>query len=103
MKFNNEDQIGYIYIIKTSSGLYKLGKTINIDQRHKTFRSIDPFAKRIIVALVEDYHTVERELIKKFKHKRRHARELFSFSRDDLLEIEQHLEYRKTLDRRFEK
>ena len=95
-------QIGYIYIMKLSCGFYKLGKTKNIKQRHSSFRTIDPFAKRRIVALVENYHQVEKDLIKLFKHKRRHSRELFDFSRKDLLEIEQFLEYKKTTDRRFE-
>ena len=97
-----KDRIGFVYAIRLSTGLYKIGRTKNLKQRHSTFRTIDPGAKRIVVALVNDYVKCEREVLKRLKGKGAGAKELFNLEPSDLRLIENYLEKHKTTDRRLE-
>jgi hypothetical protein len=65
------DKTGYIYIIrereflKTKENIYKIGKTCN--KEVKRLQSYPKGSRLICTFFVQDCHTVERDLISKFK------------------------------------
>lgn len=63
--------IGYVYLIKSASGYWKIGKTINPDDRMKTFSVKLPFEveyEHIIPC--QNHHAAEDELHLRFASKR---------------------------------
>jgi len=79
---------GYIYVIE-STGLYKIGRTLNIQSRMKTYVTENPHPTKLIIdAQVNDYESVEKTLHKTFKNKRVRG-EWFNLNKKDLIEIKE--------------
>lgn len=78
----NKNRIINTYIIKDSSGLYKIGKSYNVDQRLKSLLVGNP----LIELVYKIQNDVESELHNKFKNKRFNG-EWFRLSSEDLTYI----------------
>lgn len=75
---------GYVYLVKSDSGHYKIGKTVNIDDRRKTFSVKLPFEIEFENTIkCEDYHTAETKLHYIFRKKRANG-EWFNLSAADV-------------------
>jgi hypothetical protein len=65
-------QAGYVYILQSDSGFYKIGKAKNPEQRLRNFEVILPMiVKPLLLIKTDDYHGLEKELHKRFKDKRK--------------------------------
>lgn len=75
---------GYVYVIKSPTGAYKIGRTIDPDNRLKTFSVKLPFEVEYLYVIPTcDPRGLEGELHNKFKDKRING-EWFSLDDDDL-------------------
>lgn len=77
----------YVYIIAAENGLFKIGKTTNIDNRLQQIKSANPiqcFLVGLIEAKDDNLDKLERLLHKMFKDKRIRG-EWFALSKNDLL------------------
>lgn len=78
-----KEDIGYIYIIECNQ-YYKIGKTKNIKSRLWTIQADTPYEINLIYNKeFPDYHTIEKELHKKFKHIH-HKGEWFKLTNEDI-------------------
>lgn len=79
--------MGYVYVLKAESGLYKIGKAKDYRDRLKTFTVKLPFevAYELVIA-TEDNSKLERELHEQYKDKRVRG-EWFSLTAHDLTHI----------------
>lgn len=90
IKSINQEQ-GYIYVIKVL-GYYKIGKTQNPNNRFGEYTKLMQEPEVIILKKVSNYHNVEIELHKMFKHK--HTRgEWYLLNNNDISIIKWYLEY----------
>ncbi len=81
---NNEQQPGYVYIMYSASGHYKIGKSINPFDRARTIGTQMPFPVHLIYAAkVDDMGAMERFLHHLFRYSRVHG-EWFTFTRENL-------------------
>jgi Meiotically up-regulated gene 113 len=61
---------GFVYLIK-SNGVYKIGKTKNLENRLRAYTTQNPFGIDVVLSLyVSDYSAAERELLSAFDDKR---------------------------------
>ncbi len=75
-----------VYIVK-SEGFYKIGLTKNIENRIDSFETNSPFRSELIFFLKTGYpREVEKEIHQLMAHKR-HKREWFSLTNEDILTI----------------
>lgn len=78
---------GYVYLIQSPSGYYKIGKTINPTNRMKTFTVKLPFEVEYLALIpTQDRHSLERELHKLFDNKRVNG-EWFQLDANDVAHI----------------
>src|SRR5678815_3797246 len=62
---------GYVYVVKSDSGHYKIGRTNNPDDRRKTFNVKLPVEIEFIILIkTSDYTQLESVLHTQYKHKR---------------------------------
>lgn len=81
-----KDLDGFIYIIK-SGEFYKIGKTININNRFKKYITENPNRIELVYYFyVKNYSIEEEKLHDIFKHKQ-HNREWFKLDPEDILYI----------------
>lgn len=74
---------GYVYLIESEYG-FKIGKTVNIKSRIRLFEVKLPFSIRLInYSWFEDYSKAERDLHKRFAHKRQDG-EWFGLDSEDI-------------------
>lgn len=68
---NSKNNPGYVYLIKNNSGSYKIGITINLERRIKTFQTAND-NKLVLIdfTVVKDRILVEKTLHSKLKYKR---------------------------------
>ena len=67
----NEKRPGYVYLIQSPTGMYKIGRTANPDDRMKTFSIKLPFEVQYVCLIqAENMFALERELHGYFEHKR---------------------------------
>lgn len=67
----SDTRIGYVYLIQSPTGHYKIGHTSNPDKRIKTFESKLPFEIEFIhLICTEDRFALEKELHRKFAQQR---------------------------------
>lgn len=68
---SKQDTSGYVYLVQSPTSAYKIGKTVDPDNRMKTFSVKLPFeVDYVCVIQSDDMHTLETELHAKFEHKR---------------------------------
>jgi T5orf172 domain len=95
-----EEQKQYLYAIRyadSSGQLYKVGKTINLDQRLRTYRTLLPGGKWFYTVHVNDMHMSEKILHAMLKMKGRHVeREIF---RSDGSSVKNLMELVQQIDR----
>lgn len=83
-KKENKKEIGYIYIIK-SNGLYKIGRSKNIKNRIKLYKTENPFGIDVIFQKkVDDYINKEIKLLNMFNDKLKLGKEWFYLSDKDI-------------------
>jgi hypothetical protein len=81
---------GYVYLIKASTGAYKIGMSKDPNSRIATFKTL-PFDVELLALIQTDnMHELEKELHERFADKRRQG-EWFNLSSEDV-------EYIKSLD-----
>lgn len=80
---------GHVYLLKSPTGTYKIGRTKDPSKRLHTFSVKLPFEVEFVcVIAAEDMIALETELHRKFKHKRVGG-EWFALSEDDVAFISQ--------------
>jgi hypothetical protein len=63
------DYSGYVYLLQSVTGAYKIGKSANPEHRRKTFKLQLPFeVEYVCVIKTDDMHTLERELHERYSH-----------------------------------
>lgn len=80
---------GYVYLIQSSDGYWKIGRTIDPDDRMRTFNVKLPFGveyKHLIPC--DDYYAAEKLLHDRYDHRRVNG-EWFSLTESDVREIYQ--------------
>lgn len=81
----NPGQSGYVYVLKSDSGHYKIGKTTDPKNRRETFGIKLPMEVEYIVLIQSsNHHRLEATLHEQFKHKRING-EWFNLSHNDLI------------------
>jgi len=61
---------GYIYVLRADNGLYKIGRSVNIDGRIKRLETVLPYELEFVCAIeAEDYITTEERLHQVFADK----------------------------------
>jgi hypothetical protein len=75
---------GYVYLVRSVSSAYKIGRTRNPEDRQRTFGIQLPFEVEFIALIeAEDMYTLERELHNRFAQKRING-EWFALSASDV-------------------
>lgn len=76
---------GFVYLLRTEQGHYKIGKTVNPQSRKKTFGVRLPFAVEYVVTIkTDDYTRLEKLLHQRFAEKRMRGSEFFALTSDDV-------------------
>jgi hypothetical protein len=79
-----QQRIGYVYIMYSKSGHYKIGKSIDPFDRTRTIGTLMPFPVHLVYAAkMDDMNGTERFLHSIFRHSRVHG-EWFNFTRENL-------------------
>jgi predicted GIY-YIG superfamily endonuclease len=85
---NDKGAFGYVYVVKSDSGHYKIGKTNNPNDRMSTFSVKLPMEVEYLVLIQShSYHRLESALHKQYAHKRING-EWFALSPTDLMHLE---------------
>ncbi|MFZ1746398.1 MAG: GIY-YIG nuclease family protein, partial [Nitrospirales bacterium] len=80
---------GFVYLVRANTGEYKIGYSIDIQNRLKAFAVQPPFEYKLIHSIpVDDMLQAESVLHDKFSHKRIRG-EWFTLSEEDVIEISQ--------------
>jgi hypothetical protein len=80
---------GFVYLIQSPTGAYKIGRTVDPADRLKTFAVKLPFEVEYLVLLgTDDMYKLETRLHRKFKKQRING-EWFKLSYEDIKYIEQ--------------
>lgn len=80
---------GFVYLIQSPTGAYKIGRTVDPGDRLKTFAVKLPFEVEFLVLLgTDDMYKLEAKLHRKFKKQRING-EWFRLSHDDIKYIQQ--------------
>lgn len=79
------ERLGYVYVVKSDRGFYKIGRTINPENRRRTFEVKLPFEVEYL-ALIKAFDMVELEklLHRRFSKKRVNG-EWFMLDEDDIV------------------
>ena len=78
---------GYVYLIKASNGLFKIGKAKNIKDRLKILNTMCACKLELICAIYSDKpYALERRLHNQYAEKRSHG-EWFALAREDIESI----------------
>src|SRR5207253_1556548 len=86
-KAKTKTSAGYVYLVKSPVGYFKIGRSKNPDDRVKTFGVKLPFDVEILHTIkCDDYHTAESFLHKKYADKRSGG-EWFDLTPEDVEEI----------------
>lgn len=86
---NDKGAFGYVYVLKSDSGHYKIGKTNNPNDRLGTFSVKLPMEVEYLVLIESpNYHRLESVLHKQYDHKRING-EWFNLSPTDLMLLQQ--------------
>lgn len=83
----SQDSNGYVYLLRVinTDNLYKIGRTIDPDNRYKTFKSKLPFQVEYEHLIqTDDMYVLESELHQKFASKRQNGSEFFALSPEDI-------------------
>ncbi len=90
----NEPQNGYVYVINCNSHGYKIGRTVDIITRSKTFARY-PFNGVLVLSLpVSDFINIEKQIHAMYSHKHI-EHEFFSLDDSDLVVIQNFLSQHK--------
>lgn len=84
IEFRERNMQGYIYVIYVGDGLYKIGKTANLERR------LNELSEERVVRLIraENITKLENQLHKQFSNKRiTSSQELFKLNDSDILYI----------------
>ncbi len=66
-----KNRAGYVYLIQSDTGYYKIGRTKNPDNRLETFKVTLPFAVEYLTTMYSlDMYALERQLHEHFANKR---------------------------------
>lgn len=77
---------GYVYIIESELGIYKIGRTKNVDARISQLKSL-PFKIELVHTITcEDDQQFEQGLHDRFKDKRKTG-EWFNLTKDDIEQL----------------
>lgn len=83
-KITSDSRRGYVYVLATPIGAYKIGRTAFPDNRLRTFAARLPFAVEYFCLIsTDDMITLENELHRFFAHKRTNG-EWFALTETDL-------------------
>lgn len=83
-KHLKSEKPGYVYLLKSEAGHYKIGRSVNPESRHKTFGIQLPFRVSYECLIkTENMKRLEAELHEKFAHKRLDG-EWFDLSTEDI-------------------
>lgn len=83
--FNGGHNHGYVYVVKSDTGHYKIGRTNNPNDRRKTFNVKLPIEVEFVVLIQSrNYTALESILHLQYQHKRANG-EWFNLTRSDLL------------------
>lgn len=83
-KSTRQIQSGWIYLLKGPKGYYKIGRTLNVENRLKTFGIKLPFDVKFTHAFMsEDYTKTEKDLHTRFTHRRKNG-EWFALTKDEV-------------------
>ncbi len=74
---------GYVYVVDFGDGIYKIGKTTDVDSRRRAF---GPHKLVLVLEEWADVHRYERKIHRRFAHRRLYG-ELFRLAPDDLIEL----------------
>lgn len=81
---NADRYAGFVYLVRSEGGYYKIGRTKNPANRIKTFKVKLPFEiEYVAIIQTNDMYALEKELHKKYKPKKVNG-EWFSLNDDDL-------------------
>lgn len=81
---STRDRSGYVYLLKSDSGSYKIGRSKRPDDRLATFSVKLPFPVRYVCLLKsEDMYSLEKELHARFEQRRIDG-EWFALSQEDI-------------------
>ena len=83
-EFKEKNMRGYVYVIYVGDGLYKIGKTADLERRFNELRE-----ERLVRLINADNITkLESKIQKRFSNKRQtHSQELFRLNDQDILYI----------------
>jgi hypothetical protein len=85
---SKRSKAGYVYLMPTPHGAYKIGKTTNPNSRRKTFSTKYPFPVEFIHLIkTSDCHALEKELHQRFSERRKGRSEFFDLTGDDVESI----------------
>lgn len=83
-KYERKPIAGHVYLIKSSEGVYKIGKAVSVKDRMKSFGITLPFDIELIHTIdTSDYTKLELELHERFAAKRLRG-EWFTLSPEDV-------------------
>lgn len=81
---SKKPRAGFVYLVQSPTGAYKIGRTKNPDNRMATFGVLLPFeVEYVCLIATEDMHTLERELQGKYSNKNIRG-EWFSLTPEDV-------------------
>ena len=81
------EPMGYVYLVSAYNGLYKIGKTNDIEKRFRGLETMSPVPLKLIHAIETITPLkLEAKLHKKYDHCRAHG-EWFMLSKDEVVEI----------------
>jgi hypothetical protein len=81
-----ENRYGYVYVLKTFAGLYKIGKTRDLKKRLEGYAIIGDGAFELIHSFpCDDHHAAERLVHERLAHGRVGQRELFNLSENEVV------------------
>lgn len=85
--------LGFVYILKADNGIYKIGRTKNLNNRISSINGILPYDTELIHAIeTEDYKEAERYFHRKFAHRCIRG-EWFQLTEKDVEQLKQISEY----------
>jgi hypothetical protein len=87
-KTSGKSQVGWVYLMPTPHGAYKIGKTTNPNSRRKTFSTKYPFTVEFIHLIhTSNCGALEKELHRRFADRRKGNSEFFDLTGDDVRSI----------------
>lgn len=82
---------GFVYVVDIGiDGLYKIGKTVDLERRMKELQASNPLATLVVGLFVCNYGFVEKTVHDKYA-KKKHSRELYHLSGHNIRDIRWYL------------